>query len=138
MNRLEWIKFGLLATPVRSQLTALIFEKSLRMKNVKDAGQNHAKTKSFEDTPSAEENDGKSSFSEHRDGEEENISLLENKDRSEDSKLPDEAITSHVNLVGVDVHRMSMFCGENSLLLGGAVKMILGVWFLVYLIGWIR
>lgn len=107
------------------------------MKNVKDAGQDQAKAKSFERSAGADEN-GKASFPEYREGEEENISLLEIGDRSEDSQVPDEAITSHVNLVGVDVQRVSMFCGENSLLLGGLVKMILGVWFLVYLIGWIR
>ncbi|KAG4430928.1 hypothetical protein IFR05_013586 [Cadophora sp. M221] len=133
---LEWIKFGLLATPVRSQLTAIIFEKSLRMKNVKNAGQGQTKAKSFEYSARAEEDNGKASFSEYKDGDEENISLLEIGDHLEGSQT-DEVITSHVNLVGVDVQRVSMFCGENSLLLGSLVKMILGVWFLVYLIGWI-
>ncbi|KAK0113543.1 hypothetical protein ONS96_014402 [Cadophora gregata f. sp. sojae] len=141
---LEWIKFGLLATPVRSQLTALIFAKSLRMKNVKDAGQDQRKTIAEENLAEAEENNSKSSysakssFSENRDSdEEENIALLEIKDHSEKSQPTNTAITSHATLVGVDVQRVSMFCGENALLLGGIVKMILGIWFLIYLIGWI-
>jgi len=141
LDRLEWIKFGLLATPVRSQLTAIIFAKSLRIQNVKDPNHDRVNGRSVEHFTTAEENDGKCSFSEFRDDEdEENISLLEFRDQSgsKGAQVPETTITSHATLIGVDVQRVSMFCGENALLLGGVVKMILGVWFLVYLIGWIR
>ena len=111
------------------------------MKNVKDPNHDQINATSVEHLTTAEENDRKCSFSEFRDDEdEENISLLELKDRSgsKSAQVRETTITSHATLIGVDVQRVSMFCGENALLLGGAVKMVLGIWFLVYLIGWIR
>tara|TARA_R110002060_G_scaffold12024_1_gene17353 strand:- start:713 stop:1102 length:390 start_codon:yes stop_codon:yes gene_type:complete len=111
------------------------------MKNIKDPNHDQVIGRSVEHLTTAEENDGKCSFSEFRDDEDaETFSLLEFKDRSgsKSAQVPETTITSHATLIGVDVQRVSMFCGENALLLGGVVKMILGVWFLVYLIGWIR
>jgi hypothetical protein len=43
-----------------------------------------------------------------------------------------------INLLGVDVQRVYTFCGENNLLIGSLLKIILAVWFLVILIGWWR
>ena len=43
-----------------------------------------------------------------------------------------------INLLGVDVQRVYTFCGENNLLIGSLLKIILAVWFLVILMGWWR
>jgi hypothetical protein len=43
-----------------------------------------------------------------------------------------------INLLGVDVQRVCTFCGENNLLIGSLLKILLAVWFLVILLGWWR
>jgi hypothetical protein len=43
-----------------------------------------------------------------------------------------------INLLGVDVQRVCNFYGENNLLIGSLLKIILAVWFLVILLGWWR
>lgn len=135
--RLEWIKFGLLATPVRSQLTALIFDKSMRMKDIKSISEREEKKEISRGIVENSKFDDEADYS-SGDSDGEDIPLVEIPKKVQSEVSTEKKGHGIVNLVGVDVQRLSMFCGENVLLLASFLKIILGTWFLVYLIGWRR
>ncbi|KAF8846826.1 P-loop containing nucleoside triphosphate hydrolase protein [Acephala macrosclerotiorum] len=124
---LFWISWSEIAIPVRSQLSALIFQKAMRRKDVrgtaksgKKAGVNAAETiadpallaeSAAPDKPEVEEED-------------------EEDDASEKSKQ------STVNLIGVDTERISDFCSFNNCFPGSLFELIVSFAFLLSLIGW--
>ena len=125
-NWLEWINFAIFAMPVGSQLSAAIFAKSLRMVTVQaDTSEvHHAKQ-------------------ELSDGAGESEPLLakkaeDQKMQAEDGEPADPAAKGIINLLGVDVQRVSDFCGYNQDLLRGVVKVAIAAGFLVKLLGWWR
>ena len=135
--RLEWIKFGLLATPVRSQLTALVFDKSMRMKDIKSISEREEKEDISRGIVENSKFDDEVDYS-SGDSDGEDIPLAEIPKKMKSEVSVEKKGHGIVNLVGVDIQRLSMFCGENVLLLASFLKIILGTWFLVYLIGWRR
>ncbi|KAG6263206.1 hypothetical protein E4U49_002474 [Claviceps purpurea] len=108
-----WFSITKLFAPVRGQLSALIFEKSLRRKNVKNA------EKAIESDTSGEDKDGKK-------GEEgdDDDSVLKSK----------QAIA---NLVGVDTKHISDFAVMQLFIISSIGKLFLYSGYLVNLIGWI-
>jgi hypothetical protein len=58
-------------------------------------------------------------------------------DDNEDAESPVVAQTA-LNILGLDVERVTVFCGWNPDLLGSLLKLIVATWFLVRLIGWPR
>ncbi|KAI1818320.1 P-loop containing nucleoside triphosphate hydrolase protein [Poronia punctata] len=131
---LEWINWAMLSVPVRSQLAAMIFQKSLRTKDIKGAesAEKEKETESDADLdlgPDGEEgqgmlatDDGKPSGS-PADGDEE-----------ED---PSQGLQQGIiNLVGVDTVRISNFAAENNLFLSTVVNLILALSILFNLLGW--
>ena len=56
----------------------------------------------------------------------------------EDAKPTDTAAKGIINLLGVDVQRVSDFCGYNQDLLRSIVKVAIAAGFLVKLLGWWR
>ena len=125
-NWLEWINFAIFAIPVRSQLSAAIFAKSLRMVTVQ--------AETSEVRPLTPETSGCDDESEPL--------LAQNKDdlktQAEDEKPADAVAKGIINLLGVDVQRVSDFCGYNQDLLRGVVKVAIAAGFLVKLLGWWR
>lgn len=125
-NWLEWINFAIFAIPVRSQLSAAIFAKSLRMVTVQ--------ADTSEVSPVAQE---------ASDDDDESEPLLaqnqgDRKTQAEDEQPVDTAAKGIINLLGVDVQRVSDFCGYNQDLLRGVVKVAIAAGFLVKLLGWWR
>jgi hypothetical protein len=125
-NWLEWINFAIFATPVRSQLAAAIFAKSLRMVTVQaDTSEVH---------PVAQDTS---------DNHDESEPLLANstddqKTQVNEEEPADSAAKGIINLLGVDVQRVSDFCGYNQDLLRGIVKVAIAAGFLTKLLGWWR
>lgn len=117
---LFWISWSELAIPIRSQLSALIFQKSLRRKDVKGA------TKS-----KIERSD--SDLSEIAIGD----SVTADKPEllvEEEGELKGKQYT--VNLIGVDAKRISDFCSFNYYFPGSIFKLVVSFVFLITIIGW--
>ncbi|OLN81740.1 ATP-dependent bile acid permease 3 [Colletotrichum chlorophyti] len=113
-----WLSWAELCIPLRGALSALIFEKSMRRKNVKAASKTDAASDETDDK------DDKKSDGEDKDGEaEEDDNVLKSK----------QAI---INLIGVDARRISDFAAFQFLFPSSAGKLIVAIWFLVYLLGW--
>lgn len=115
---LYWISHSGLAIPARAQLSALVFEKSMRRKDVKGVS--------------------KSNTTESSDAEE-NLEEGSQKPISEEEDEEDAGQKSRqmiVNLIGVDAKRVSDFCAFNHFFPGSAFKLAISFAFLVQLIGW--
>lgn len=109
---LFWLSNADLQIPVRAQLSALIFEKSMRRKDDKGGAKPKKETDpAAADRPEAETDDG----------------------GSEELKKSKQ---STVNLIGVDTKRISDFCSFQNLFLGCLLKLIVSLSFLVSLLGW--
>ncbi|KAM5355421.1 hypothetical protein ACJ41O_002067 [Fusarium nematophilum] len=109
-----WYSLANMCLPIRAQLSTLVFEKSLRRKNVKAAEKSKEATDSQEDANENKEDDESSDDS----------SVLKSR----------QAI---VNLVGVDASRISDFAAYQFLIINSVSKLVTFSFFLVRLIGWI-
>lgn len=110
-----WYSFANIAVPIRAQLSALVFAKSLRRKNVK------AVEKTKEATDADDETKDKSK---DEDASSEDSSVLKSR----------QAI---VNLVGVDAARISNFAAYQFMIVNGVCKLTIFSAFLIQLLGWI-
>lgn len=110
-----WLSWGSLTIPIRAQLSTLIFEKSMRKKDVKGADKSNKKKTQAED--GAEVADGED------DKEDDEETLKKNKQ-------------STVNLIGVDGKRVSDFCSYQNMFPGTVFKLMVSLTFLVNLLGW--
>ncbi|KAF5545328.1 ATP-dependent bile acid permease [Fusarium napiforme] len=109
-----WYSFASIALPIRSQLSTLIFEKSLRRKNVKSADKSKES-----DEPQGHAEDKK------------------NEEDADDGSSVLKSRQAIVNLVGVDALRISNFTGFQFLIINSVFKLVFFSFFLVRLIGWI-
>ncbi|KAF5978089.1 ATP-dependent bile acid permease [Fusarium coicis] len=109
-----WYSFASIALPIRSQLSTLIFEKSLRRKNVKSADK-------------SKESDEPQGHAEDK----------ENEEDADDGSSVLKSRQAIVNLVGVDALRISNFTGFQFLIINSVFKLLFFSFFLVRLIGWI-
>ncbi|KAE9366466.1 putative ABC bile acid transporter [Stipitochalara longipes BDJ] len=114
---LFWISWSELAIPIRSQVSALIFQKAMRRKDVKGASKSAKKENA--DVP--------------------NLAGDATTDKPEDDE-EDEAEPkgkqSTVNLIGVDTKRVSDFASFNNYFPGSLFKLIVSFAFLISIIGW--
>ncbi|KAG6030053.1 hypothetical protein E4U41_000213 [Claviceps citrina] len=108
-----WFSITKLFAPVRGQLSALIFEKSLRRKNVKNAD------RTIDSGSSGQGRDGKKD-----EGGDEDDSVLKSK----------QAV---VNLVGVDTKHIADFAMFQLFIISSIGKLLIYSGYLVRLIGWI-
>lgn len=123
-----WISWAELSIPVRGQLSALIFEKSMRKKDVKGTGR--SSNKKAEEAESAEPTiAGPAGESTATDKPE----VPEEEDESEALKKSKQGT---VNLIGVDTKRVSDFATFQNLFPGSLFKLIVSLVFLVSLLGW--
>jgi hypothetical protein len=118
---LFWISWAGLAIPVRSQLSALIFQKALRRKDIKGA----TKTTLEEAGPDISGTAAGATGA---------------KDKPEPPQEEEEEGTQGkqvtVNLIGVDAKRISDFCSFNYFFPGSLFKLIVSFAFLLSIIGW--
>ncbi|KAK3309672.1 P-loop containing nucleoside triphosphate hydrolase protein [Chaetomium strumarium] len=119
---LWWLAFADLLIPIRAQLSALIFEKSMRRKDVKGAGKGKKKETREENAESAEPTVAGASTAEEGEG-----------DDSEELKKSKQ---STVNLIGVDSKRVSDFSSYLHLFPGSLFKLLVSLAFLIDLLGW--
>ena len=134
---LQWLSFAVLATPIRSQLSALIFAKSLRMKIIEGTpglGQKGTlltqKNSIDNDASDEEAHELDTLLPEENDNEVD--------DPADTNKMDDAAAKGIINLLAVDVQRVSDFSGYSVDLLRGLVKTMLAAGFLIALLGWWR
>lgn len=125
-----WVSMSELSVPVRAQLSALIFEKSMRRKDVKGTGRN-SNTKSSE--PGGESAEpvvaaavGESTAPDRPD-------VPEEEDESEMLKKSKQGT---VNLIGVDAKRIADFAWFQNMFPGSLAKLIVSLVFLTSLLGW--
>lgn len=118
-SQLFYVCFLKLGIPLYEQLSAVIFGKAIRKKDVKSAA------KVDQDAELRGDFDKKATA----------------KDEAEAEDNDDEEVTkskqSTINLIGVDSKRVSDFATFNHILLGSVMKLILALFFLVQLVGWI-
>ncbi|POS69520.1 hypothetical protein DHEL01_v212086 [Diaporthe helianthi] len=116
-----WLSYAELAIPVRGQVSALIFEKSMRKKDVKGSGRSSNK----KTTEAAE-------IPESTATERPEVPEVE-EDEAEALKKSKQGV---VNLIGVDAKRVSDFMSFQNLFPGSLFKLIVSLAFLVSLLGW--
>jgi ABC-type multidrug transport system fused ATPase/permease subunit len=122
-----WLSWAQLTIPVRAQLSALIFEKAMRKKDVKGIGKSSKKATVEE---SAEPNvAGPSTGSTTPEA----PVVEEETDPSEEIKKSKQGT---VNLIGVDGKRVSDFCTYQNMFPGSLFKLIVSLTFLISLLGW--
>ncbi|RYP45761.1 hypothetical protein DL768_007937 [Monosporascus sp. mg162] len=120
-----WTSWAHLCIPIRAQLSSLIFQKSMRRKDVKEA------TKKKTASGSTEPAIGESAW------ERDNSDRPETEETEEDdAEKIKKSKQSTVNLIGVDAKRVSDFASFNNYFPGAVFKLIVSLTFLVNLLGW--
>ena len=134
-NFVNWFSVSNISFPLRSQLSSLIFEKSLRRKNVKAADSTNEKGAAA-DVDAKKSNgkkpaDGKAPADGKKSGDK------KNKTEETDSSSVLKSKQAIVNLVGVDARRIAGFAAIQFIIPNSAGKLIVYSGFLVQLIGWV-
>lgn len=130
-----WLSWAELTIPIRAQLSALIFEKSMRRKDVK---QGRKKNKEADVGPTDPATAVPGAETTGTDAPEVPAVTDASKDEEEDDlESAKKTKQGTVNLIGVDGKRVSDFCAYQNLFPGSLFKLIVSLAFLVSLLGWI-
>ncbi|KAI1418838.1 P-loop containing nucleoside triphosphate hydrolase protein [Xylaria sp. FL1777] len=119
-----WLSWSDLCIPVRAQLSALIFQKAMRRKDVKESSK---KRTSASKDPTATGPAGQSCSTEQPEVEESD---------GDETDLLNKTKQSTVNLIGVDAKRVSDFTNFNWFFPSSFFKLIVSLLFLLELLGW--
>ncbi|KAI3340856.1 P-loop containing nucleoside triphosphate hydrolase protein [Ustulina deusta] len=119
-----WLSWAEICIPIRAQLSALIFQKAMRRKDVKEAGK---KKVSASTDPTATGPAG-------QDGSTKQPDVDESGDT--ETELLNKNKQSTVNLIGVDAKRVSDFANFNWIFPSSLFKLIVSLIFLLDLLGW--
>ena len=127
---LFWIIWAGLGIPLRSMLSALVFVKATRRKDVK--GVQKAKNQTViepneNDQPVINSSSGIKG---------EDTAPGDDKDEDDEQEGMQKSRQSTINLVGVDTKRVADFCSYSYIFPGVATKLAVSMWFLLTLIGW--
>ena len=123
-----WLSWAQLTIPVRAQLSALIFEKAMRKKDVKGTGKSSRKA-------TVEESAGPNVAVPSTGSSAPDAPVVEEEtDAAEEIKKSKQGT---VNLIGVDGKRVSDFCAYQNMFPGSLFKLIVSLVFLVSLLGWL-
>lgn len=124
-----WLSLVDATIPVRAQLSALIFEKSMRRKDVKGTG----KTTKKAGEAAAEDGtqDGAANVKTAKTGKK------EEEEEEDEAEALKKSKQSTVNLIGVDADRVANFCSYNNLYPASVFNLVVALTFLVSLLGWI-
>lgn len=153
----NWHSINFISQPMRAQLSALVYEKSLRRKDVKSADANLPEVKPETEAEAQDGQDAPDTIiaDDHGavDGDETGGDTTGNTDgetpaKADDKSKKDTPISSSdssvlksrqavVNLVGVDTRRISQFAAMQFLIISSVGKLIVYSAFLIMLIGWI-
>lgn len=126
-----WLSFAELNIPVRAQLSALIFEKSMRRKDVKGASKSKKKDQDGTTEPTESATAGVPDESTPL------IGKQHTKPKEEDAEEElKKSKQSTVNLIGVDAKRISDFATFSNLFYGSVFKLTVSISFLISLLGW--
>lgn len=136
-----WVNYysiTMISQPMRAQLSALIYEKSLRRKNVKSAD----KPNEAESTPDIVIEDTEEAPDAVRvDAATEESDSGKDKDEKKEAVSDESSVLKSrqaiVNLVGVDTRRISNFAAIQFLIINSIGKLIVYSAFLIQLIGWL-
>ena len=120
-----WLSWSSLCVPIRAQLSSLIFGKSMRRKDVKEASKKSA-TQSELTEPIINGTAGVSDNIDRPDTDE---------TEDDDAEKIKKSKQSTVNLIGVDAKRVSDFAAFNFYFPGSVFKLIVSLAFLVNLLG---
>lgn len=122
-----WLSWAQLSVPIRAQLSALIFQKSMRRKDVKEA------SKKKEASSSSTEPNIAGPIGEATTADRPDVNEIEEEDEAEQIKKSKQ---STVNLIGVDAKRIADFAAFNNIFPGSLCKLIVSLAFLLELLGW--
>ena len=124
---LFYIVYMRVGVPVFEMLSAVVFGKTIRRKDVKSVGKRKAEeTETANGHPNGEIPPKKTDDKKDADDEED-----------EDDDSGTKTSQSTINLVGVDSKRVTEFVTYSYIIFGAAIKLAVAVVFLVKLIGWI-
>ncbi|KAI0383463.1 P-loop containing nucleoside triphosphate hydrolase protein [Hypomontagnella monticulosa] len=123
-----WLSWAQMCIPIRAQLSALIFQKSMRRKDVKEASKKQKAAAAGSTEPNIAGQIGVTSTSGRPD-----IDETEEEDEAEQIRKSKQ---STVNLIGVDAKRVSDFAAFNNIFPGSLCKLIVSLAFLFELLGW--
>ncbi|KAJ8120278.1 hypothetical protein ONZ43_g2973 [Nemania bipapillata] len=119
---LFWLSWADICIPIRAQLSALIFQKAMRRKDVKEASKKKTSTTSTDTAETTTEG---------------HIGQPEVEETSEnEADVLNKNKQSTVNLIGVDAKRVSDFANFNWIFPSSLFKMIVSLVFLLDLLGW--
>ena len=126
-----WIMWSRLVIPIRSELSALIFIKAMRRKDVKGLPTGGSVLTSMS-------NSKRSSVSSQLSNHDSEISGLTGKDNRNDLYTDSSQYLrlSTINLVGVDTKRLIDFVSASHLIPSSILKLMISIAFLYTLIGW--
>lgn len=124
-SHLFWICWAELGIAVRGQLSALIFEKSMRKKDVKGTGRSSNKKTVESAEPTVAVPAEGSTATDKPEIEE-----------GDDEDMLKKSKQGTVNLIGVDTKRVADFAAFQNLFPGSTCKLIVSLGFLVSLLGW--
>ncbi|KAH9894582.1 putative ATP-binding cassette transporter protein [Xylariomycetidae sp. FL2044] len=119
-----WLSWADIMLPVRSQLSSLIFQKSLRLRDVKEA----RKKKTASVQPPKSTLAGPAGASSNADTPE--------VDEEDDAEQANKSKQSTVNLIGVDTKRVAEFTAQNYYFPGSLFKLAVSIVFLLRLLKW--
>ena len=128
---LFWIIWADVGTPIRSLLSALVFMKATRRKDVKGV----QKAKAQVEKDAASSNIPVVNESSGINGGDTAPDAGEKAEDDEDENFQ-KSRQSTINLVGVDAKRIADFCSFSYLFPGTVVQLIFSMWFLTFMIGW--
>ncbi|KAK5657119.1 hypothetical protein OQA88_3647 [Cercophora sp. LCS_1] len=120
-----WLSWAELTIPVRAQLSALIFEKAMRRKDIKGADKTEKKPQAEGSAEPANGAPAGDSTTPAKPAEEE-----------DDEEKLKKSKQGTVNLIGVDGKRVGDFCAYQNLFPGSLFKLIVSLSFLTSLLGW--
>ena len=116
-HRITWLMFSDIAVPIRSILTTLLFEKMMKLKNIKEPPKADEQAKNGSELPNSKD-DSKTK-----------------PDPEAETKGP-QTQQDIVNMFAVDSNMVALFGANNQWYLNFACRLVLAVVFLWYLVGW--
>ena len=128
---LFWLVWSTLGIPIRAELSALIFSKSMRRKDVKGVGKAKGMASNNANGDGAViVNDASGVKGE------DTVQKPAEDDKVEDDEGLQKSRQSTINLVGVDAKRIADMTAYSYFYPGVAAKLVASMWFLTSLIGW--
>ena len=138
-NRISWLMWADIAVPMRSTLTALIFEKMMKMKDIKEPPKHEAEDGEAGKGDAGEPKDTASNGSAAPNGTANGTAKPDKKPgdkKKSDQSKPLKTQQDIINMFAVDTNMVGVFGGLNQLYVMFFAKFIVSFVFLLLLVGW--